>query len=108
MTFVPPRVATWRYQRGSRSLAANLSDGASSTSKEAEKRNRGEEEKDKDQEKEEDLSDDLLDALEHIVNHLLLSLRDKGEEWFPGSKATCRVFFSTCPVLCKGYVLYTD
>lgn len=27
MTFLPPRVASWRYQRGTRSLATNLSDG---------------------------------------------------------------------------------
>lgn len=27
MTFLPPRVASWRYQRGSRSLATNLSAG---------------------------------------------------------------------------------
>lgn len=27
MTFLPPRIVSWRYQRGSRSLAANLSAG---------------------------------------------------------------------------------
>lgn len=33
LTFLPPRVATWRYKRGNRSLAANLSagDGGSTT-----------------------------------------------------------------------------
>lgn len=41
MTFLPPRVASWRYQRGTRSLATNLSDGdgygKSSTASEQEK-----------------------------------------------------------------------
>lgn len=27
LTFLPPRLATWRYQRGNRSLTANLSAG---------------------------------------------------------------------------------
>lgn len=27
LTFLPPRVATWRYKRGNRSLLANLSSG---------------------------------------------------------------------------------
>ena len=32
MTYLPPRVATWRYQRGKRSLADNLSKISTSTS----------------------------------------------------------------------------
>lgn len=31
MTFLPPRVASWRYRRGNRSLAANLSAGDGET-----------------------------------------------------------------------------
>lgn len=33
LTFLPTRIATWRYERGNRSLAANLSagDGGSTT-----------------------------------------------------------------------------
>jgi len=92
MTFVPPRVAAWRYQRGSRSLASNLSDGSAtagagaaaaggaagaagaaagslppappSASTESDSAV-------------EDFGDDVPDELEDIVDHLLTSLQDK-------------------------------
>ena len=76
MTFLPPRVAAWRYQRGSRSLVSNL---AGATDKEGEAAaavnaaiaaGSGSTEG-------EDIDADVPDELEDIVDHLLTSLQDK-------------------------------
>ena len=92
MTFVPPRVAAWRYLRGSRSLASNLSDGSSASVAATAafdactadvtvdtKAVSSSDDKDDTAEGEEDSGDDAPDELEDIVDHLLSSLRDKGE-----------------------------
>ncbi|XP_076608803.1 tubulin-specific chaperone D [Chaetodon auriga] len=67
LTFLKPRVAAWRYQRGSRSLAANLSMSQSATvavTPEVET-----------QEQEEDY--DIPEEVETVVEHLLVGLKDK-------------------------------
>lgn len=66
MTFLPPRVASWRYQRGSRSLAANLSGGdgnASSDSKPDSKNGELESE---------DI--DVPDEIEEVIDELIQGL----------------------------------
>ncbi|XP_042361024.1 tubulin-specific chaperone D isoform X2 [Plectropomus leopardus] len=69
LTFLKPRLATWRYQRGSRSLAANLSMSQSTTdtaavTPEVET-----------QELEEDY--DIPEEVETVIEHLLVGLKDK-------------------------------
>ncbi|KAM7371736.1 hypothetical protein PAMP_008946 [Pampus punctatissimus] len=65
LTFLKPRLATWRYQRGSRSLAANLS-MSQSTAATAEVET---------QEQEEDY--DIPEEVETVIEHLLVGLKDK-------------------------------
>ncbi|XP_054462818.1 tubulin-specific chaperone D [Anoplopoma fimbria] len=69
LTFLKPRLAVWRYQRGSRSLAANLSMSdstsvATAATPEVET-----------QDMEEDY--DIPEELETVIEHLLLGLKDK-------------------------------
>uniref|UniRef100_UPI0037E9BBBB tubulin-specific chaperone D n=1 Tax=Semicossyphus pulcher TaxID=241346 RepID=UPI0037E9BBBB len=69
LTFLKPRLATWRYQRGSRSLAANLAmsqsaAGAAAVTPDAET-----------QEQEEDY--DIPEEVETVIEHLLVGLKDK-------------------------------
>ncbi|XP_031168449.1 tubulin-specific chaperone D isoform X1 [Sander lucioperca] len=67
LTFLKPRLATWRYQRGSRSLAANLSMSQSTTvaaTPDVET-----------QKLEEDY--DIPEELETVIEHLLVGLKDK-------------------------------
>uniref|UniRef100_A0A672IWB8 Tubulin-specific chaperone D n=1 Tax=Salarias fasciatus TaxID=181472 RepID=A0A672IWB8_SALFA len=65
LTFLKPRLAAWRYQRGSRSLAANLSMSQSAAVS-----------PDMDtQEQEEDY--DIPEQVETVIEHLLVGLKDK-------------------------------
>ncbi|CAJ1075190.1 tubulin-specific chaperone D [Xyrichtys novacula] len=69
LTFLKPRLAAWRYQRGSRSLAANLSMSQSAAATAAvtpdvETR-----------EQEEDY--DIPEEVETVIEHLLVGLKDK-------------------------------
>ncbi|CAL9693227.1 unnamed protein product [Knipowitschia caucasica] len=67
LTFLKPRLASWRYQRGCRSLAANLSISQSNTvpvDSNAET-----------QEQEEDY--DIPEEVETVIEHLLGGLKDK-------------------------------
>uniref|UniRef100_A0A665UT99 Tubulin-specific chaperone D n=1 Tax=Echeneis naucrates TaxID=173247 RepID=A0A665UT99_ECHNA len=69
LTFLKPRLAAWRYQRGSRSLAANLTMSQSATAAEAVT-------PDMDiQEQEEDY--DIPEEVETVIEHLLVGLKDK-------------------------------
>ncbi|KAM9346639.1 tubulin-specific chaperone D [Symphorus nematophorus] len=67
LTFLKPRLAAWRYQRGSRSLAANLAMSQSATAAvtpEVET-----------QEQEEDY--DIPEEVETVIEHLMVGLKDK-------------------------------
>uniref|UniRef100_A0AAX7VUP0 Tubulin-specific chaperone D n=1 Tax=Astatotilapia calliptera TaxID=8154 RepID=A0AAX7VUP0_ASTCA len=69
LTFLKPRLAAWRYQRGNRSLAANLSmsqSAADSTGATSEVETK---------EQEEDY--DIPEEVETVIEHLLLGLKDK-------------------------------
>ncbi|KAM4531066.1 tubulin-specific chaperone D [Odontesthes bonariensis] len=69
LTFLKPRLAAWRYQRGSRSLTANLSMSQPSTTSAAltpEMETR---------EQEEDY--DIPEEVEAVIEHLLVGLKDK-------------------------------
>ncbi|XP_031592420.1 tubulin-specific chaperone D isoform X1 [Oreochromis aureus] len=69
LTFLKPRLAAWRYQRGSRSLAANLSmsqSAGASTGATSEVETK---------EQEEDY--DIAEEVETVIEHLLLGLKDK-------------------------------
>src|SRR5690606_5990902 len=63
LTFLPPRVVSWRYQRGSRSLLQNMSQQKQIVSKI------------KVEEDEEDI--DVPEEIEEIIEKLLNGLRDK-------------------------------
>uniref|UniRef100_A0A3B4UPJ5 Tubulin-specific chaperone D n=1 Tax=Seriola dumerili TaxID=41447 RepID=A0A3B4UPJ5_SERDU len=69
LTFLKPRLAAWRYQRGSRSLAANLSMSQSATTSEAVTPDMDT------QEQEEDY--DIPEEVETVIEHLLVGLKDK-------------------------------
>ena len=69
MTFLPPRVAQWRYQRGNRSLMDNLK--SNSSGDDALSSIKGTDENLENDE------DDVPHELEEIVELLLLSLQDK-------------------------------
>ncbi|CAH0559200.1 unnamed protein product [Brassicogethes aeneus] len=66
LTFVPPRIAAWRYKRGNRSLAANLSSGDASTDTSLDTNSLKEE-------IEENI--DVPDEVEEVIDQLLQGLR---------------------------------
>uniref|UniRef100_A0A8D3DGB9 Tubulin-specific chaperone D n=1 Tax=Scophthalmus maximus TaxID=52904 RepID=A0A8D3DGB9_SCOMX len=66
LTFLKPRLAAWRYQRGSRSLAANLSVSQSATAADA-PTPRAEQEEDY----------DIPEEVETVIENLLVGLKDK-------------------------------
>ncbi|MBN3310433.1 TBCD protein, partial [Amia calva] len=66
LTFLKPRVARWRYQRGSRSLAANLSQSAQPGGAGAESPAPTEEE-----------DYDIPEEIENVIEQLLVGLKDK-------------------------------
>jgi hypothetical protein len=70
LTYLPPRVATWRYQRGSRSLMQNLQGFTSilNTTDDAVVRS---------ETSEDDATDDIPPEMEDVIERLLASLRDK-------------------------------
>jgi tubulin-specific chaperone D len=68
LTFLPPREAAWRYQRGSRSLLQNLQQSIGQLSSTAPVSLQAEEEED-------DI--EIPEEMEEIVEKLLTSLRDK-------------------------------
>ncbi|XP_029015164.1 tubulin-specific chaperone D [Betta splendens] len=69
LTFLKPRLASWRYQRGSRSLAANLSTPKPGGATDAVTPDV------ETQEKEEDY--DIPEEVETVIEHLLVGLKDK-------------------------------
>ncbi|NWI05660.1 TBCD protein, partial [Tichodroma muraria] len=69
LTFVKPKVAKWRYQRGSRSLAANLQ--AQGAAVQSQKREVAAAEADDDEEY------DIPGEIENVVEQLLVGLKDK-------------------------------
>eukprot|EP00605_Chrysophyceae_sp_TOSAG23-4_P001221 GSChrysophyteH1.ASY1.ANO1.1331.1 assembled CDS len=77
MTYLPPRVAAWRYERGQRSLLKNLGDNNDDNDAAATAGSR--DALDKQQKiSEPPLADGVdLDELEDIIDHLLTSLTDK-------------------------------
>ncbi|NXD96985.1 TBCD protein, partial [Chaetorhynchus papuensis] len=70
LTFVKPKVAKWRYQRGSRSLAANLQ--AQGAAVQNQKR-----EADAAAEADDDEEYDIPGEIENVVEQLLVGLKDK-------------------------------
>jgi hypothetical protein len=71
MAFMPPRVVSWAYQRGQRSLLQNLSASSQERKKENEKARNG-------AKMTEDDSDVWVpDELEDVVEQLLVGLRDR-------------------------------
>jgi hypothetical protein len=70
MTFLPPRVAVWRYQRGQRSLLQNLQLGAGEKQQE-----RGEEVGNMGGDEDDDF--EAPEELENIIDHLLNALHDR-------------------------------
>ncbi|XP_053850363.1 tubulin-specific chaperone D isoform X1 [Vidua macroura] len=72
LTFVKPKVAKWRYQRGSRSLAANLqAQGAAVQNQKREVAAAAAEADDDDEEY------DIPGEIENVVEQLLVGLKDK-------------------------------
>uniref|UniRef100_A0A8C5TH56 Tubulin-specific chaperone D n=1 Tax=Malurus cyaneus samueli TaxID=2593467 RepID=A0A8C5TH56_9PASS len=69
LTFVKPKVAKWRYQRGCRSLAANLQ--AQGAAVQNQKREVAADEADDDEEY------DIPAEIENVVEQLLIGLKDK-------------------------------
>ncbi|KAK7939149.1 hypothetical protein WMY93_002475 [Mugilogobius chulae] len=67
LTFLKPRLASWRYQRGSRSLAANLSVPLSNTAPLSPNLEPLETEEDY----------DIAEEVETVIEHLLVGLKDK-------------------------------
>uniref|UniRef100_A0A8C5E9M2 Tubulin-specific chaperone D n=1 Tax=Gouania willdenowi TaxID=441366 RepID=A0A8C5E9M2_GOUWI len=66
LTFLKPRLADWRYQRGSRSLAANLAMTKSAAPVTPEETPQEQEE-----------YYDIPEEVESVIDHLLMGLRDK-------------------------------
>ncbi|EFX64404.1 hypothetical protein DAPPUDRAFT_334237 [Daphnia pulex] len=69
LIFLKPRVASWRYQRGSRSLAANLQQSQPVETKAAISVN-----------DEDDHDYDVSEEIEEVLNEILQALRDKNRE----------------------------
>lgn len=75
LVYLKPRLASWRYKRGTRSLATNLSQAQNTTS-EAKL-------EDKQQAGEEESTDDEIvvpDAIEEVIEELLQALRSGGND----------------------------
>ena len=73
LIFLKPRVAAWRYQRGSRSLVANLMSASNQASEDGTSRSlilSGEEEDD----------EDVPDEIEEVLEEILRALRDKNRQ----------------------------
>ncbi|XP_037544964.1 tubulin-specific chaperone D [Nematolebias whitei] len=68
LTFLKPRLAAWRYQRGNRSLAANLSMSQPITATTAVTR---------ETETQEQEEYDIPEEVETVIEHLLIGLKDK-------------------------------
>ncbi|KAG5900138.1 hypothetical protein JTB14_012811 [Gonioctena quinquepunctata] len=66
LTFLPPRIASWRYKRGQRSLAANLSSGDSSVVKTPDK---------SEEQRETDDDTEVPDEVEEVIDQLMQGLR---------------------------------
>lgn len=69
LIFLKPRVASWRYQRGSRSLAANLQQSQPVETKAAISVN-----------DEDDDDYDVPEEIEEVLDEILQALRDKNRE----------------------------
>ncbi|XP_050312705.1 tubulin-specific chaperone D [Anthonomus grandis grandis] len=67
LTFLPPRLASWRYQRGNRSLAANLSAAAGDLSSYIPSFNRSEEQPEE--------QFNVPDEVEEVIDQLIQGLR---------------------------------
>ncbi|XP_033896427.2 tubulin-specific chaperone D [Acipenser ruthenus] len=70
LTFLKPKVAKWRYQRGSRSLAANLSISTQGQPHAVEQNTEL-------TDKEEEEGYDIPEEMEHVIEQLLVGLKDK-------------------------------
>ena len=70
MIFLKPRVAAWRYQRGSRSLSTNLAPVGQQISQEAVKP----------MAEEDDDDYDVPEEIEQVLDEILKALRDKNRE----------------------------
>lgn len=66
LTFLPPRIASWRYQRGNRSLSANLNAGGDLSSNTASNNHN---------EKLEEEAIDIPDAVEEVIDQVIHGLR---------------------------------
>jgi hypothetical protein len=69
LVFLKPRVASWRYQRGSRSLAANLQQSQPVEMKTVASVN-----------DEDDDDYDVPEEIEEVLDEILQALRDKNRE----------------------------
>ncbi|XP_016895946.1 tubulin-specific chaperone D isoform X2 [Cynoglossus semilaevis] len=69
LTFLKPRLASWRYQRGSRSLAANLSKSQSSVTDAVTTH--------MDTEGQEEEDYDIPEEVESVIEYLLVGLKDR-------------------------------
>lgn len=65
LTFLKPKIATWRYQRGSRSLSINIK-GVSTEDGKAEK-----------MEEEDEEDEEVVGEVEEVIDSLLQGLKDK-------------------------------
>lgn len=70
LVFLPPRIATWRYRRGDRSLSANLSSGDGSVSSNPPSQNIATEPDDS------ETTIDIPDEIEEVIDQLLQGLRN--------------------------------
>ena len=82
LTFLPPREATWRYQRGSRSLLQNLQQSVgkldhSNLTSQSSSNNKNERDVEQKNQEEAEEDFDIPSEMEDIVEKLLTSLRDK-------------------------------
>lgn len=66
LTFLKPKIASWRYQRGSRSLSINIK-GVSTEDGKAEKMEEEEDEED----------EEVVGEVEEVIDSLLQGLKDK-------------------------------
>jgi len=77
LTFLPPRIPQWRYERGDRSLLANLSatsGSSSSHSKKSGEKNNSKDEEEEEEEEEEETA--MAEEIEDVIDLLLNGLKD--------------------------------
>lgn len=104
LTFLPPRIAAWRYQRGSRSLSANLSAGDGTTDQIGPNTSRS---LNNNVEEEEEANIEIADEVEEVIDQLIQGLMSTNSVARYTKNSTdfkTSAYFRLCPLFYRPHV----